>query len=122
MVERVDHVLRTEMGRPDGLADKGVYVLDPCCGTGTYVVAVLERIEKTLRAQGEDALLADDIKQAARDRIFGFELMSAPFVVAHWRVGNSCRPLPTLAQPKGRRRLLALQQCASILLRKDHVS
>jgi predicted helicase len=24
MVERVDHVLRTEMGRPDGLADKGL--------------------------------------------------------------------------------------------------
>ncbi|SHK82596.1 N-6 DNA Methylase [Bradyrhizobium lablabi] len=88
MVERVDHVLRTELGRPNGLADKDVYVLDPCCGTGTYVVAVLKRIEKTLRAQGEDALLADDIKQAARDRVFGFELLSAPFVVAHWQVGN----------------------------------
>jgi hypothetical protein len=88
MVERVDRVLRTELGKPNGLADKDVYVLDPCCGTGAYVVAVLKRIEKTLTSQGSDAFLADDIKQAARTRVFGFELLSAPFVIAHWQVGN----------------------------------
>ena len=80
--------MRSELGKPAGLADKDVYILDPCCGTGTYLVAVLRKIEETLRAQGADALLADDIKQAAKERVFGFELMSAPFVVAHWRVGN----------------------------------
>jgi hypothetical protein len=88
MVERVDQVLRSELGRPNGLADKDVYVLDPCCGTGAYVVAVLRKIEKTLKQQGSDAFLADDIKQAARERVFGFELMSAPYVIAHWQVGN----------------------------------
>ena len=88
MVERVDRVLRSELGKPNGLADKDVYVLDPCCGTGAYIIAVLKRIEKTLRDQGSDALLGDDIKQAARERVFGFELMSAPFVIAHWQVGN----------------------------------
>jgi hypothetical protein len=88
MVERVDRVLRTELGKPNGLADNDVVVLDPCCGTGTYIVAVLRKIEETLRSQGADALLADDIKQAAKERIFGFELMSAPFVVAHWQVGS----------------------------------
>ena len=46
MVERVDRVLRTELGLPDGLAEKNVYVLDPCCGTGAYVVEVLRRIEQ----------------------------------------------------------------------------
>jgi hypothetical protein len=88
MVERVDRVLRSELGKPNGLADKDVFVLDPCCGTGAYIIAVLKRIEKTLRDQGSDALLGDDIKQAARERVFGFELMSAPFVIAHWQIGN----------------------------------
>ncbi|MGH7784058.1 MAG: N-6 DNA methylase, partial [Candidatus Binatia bacterium] len=88
MVERVDRVLRTELNKPNGLADKDVFILDPCCGTGAYVVAVLRKIEETLRAQGADALLADDIKQAAMHRVLGFELLSAPFVTAHWRVGN----------------------------------
>lgn len=88
MVERVDRALRTELGIEDGLADKNVYVLDPCCGTGAYVIEVLRRIEDTLRAKGDDPLIGEDVKQAARERVFGFEIMSAPFVIAHWQVGE----------------------------------
>ena len=36
MVERVDRVLRSELGVADGLADENVWVLDPCCGTGSF--------------------------------------------------------------------------------------
>ncbi|HEV2380148.1 MAG TPA: type ISP restriction/modification enzyme [Terriglobia bacterium] len=87
MVERVDTVLRQELGVPLGLADKSVYVLDPCCGTGSYLVEVLDRIYRTLKARGEDALLASDLKDAARDRVFGFEILPAPFVVSHLQLG-----------------------------------
>jgi hypothetical protein len=65
MVERVDQVLRSELGLADGLADPSVWVLDPCCGTGAYLVEVLDRIARTLRENGEDALTAEDLKQAA---------------------------------------------------------
>ena len=87
MVERVDRALRDELGIPDGLADENVYVLDPCCGTGTYLLAVLERIGKTLRERGGDALLGSDLKRAATRRVFGFEILPAPFVVAHLQLG-----------------------------------
>jgi hypothetical protein len=30
----------------DGLADPNVFVLDPCCGIGAFVVEVLRRIER----------------------------------------------------------------------------
>jgi predicted helicase len=53
MVERVDIVLRRELGLADGLADKRVYVLDPCCGTGSYLVEVFDRIHRTLKERGE---------------------------------------------------------------------
>jgi predicted helicase len=36
MVARVDTVLREELGVADGLVDRNVYVLDPCCGTGAH--------------------------------------------------------------------------------------
>ena len=97
MVERVDRVLRDELGIPDGLADDNVYVLDPCCGTGTYLVEVLARIGQTLRERGGDALLGSDLKKAATRRVFGFEILPAPFVVAHLQLGlllqNSGAPL-----------------------------
>ncbi len=87
MVARVDAVLREELDRPDGLADPDVYVLDPCCGTGTYLVEVLRRIGLTLRDKGGDALVASDLKRAARERVFGFEILPAPFVIAHLQLG-----------------------------------
>jgi hypothetical protein len=87
MVARVDTVLREELGLPDGLAEKNVYVLDPCCGTGSYLVEVLNRIHQTLQERGGDALIAADIKEAAQNRVFGFEILPAPFVVAHLQLG-----------------------------------
>jgi len=87
MVERVDLALREELGIENGLADPSVYLLDPCCGTGSFVVEALRLIEERLRSQGEDALVAHDLATAARERLIGFELMPAPFVVAHWQIG-----------------------------------
>ena len=83
MVERVDSALRNELRVSDGLADRNVYVLDPCCGTGSYLVAVLKRIERTLKENGDDALISMEVKRAALERVFGFEILPASFVVAH---------------------------------------
>ncbi|MFH1087652.1 MAG: type ISP restriction/modification enzyme, partial [Chloroflexota bacterium] len=87
MVARVDAVLREELNIADGLADPNVYVLDPCCGTGSYLIEVLKTIHQTLKSKGTDALLANDLKQAALKRVFGFEIMAAPFVVSHMQLG-----------------------------------
>jgi len=86
MVERVDQALRHELGIPLGLADERVHVLDPCCGTGSFITAVLDRIGRTLAEQGDDALLGAQVKRAAMTRVHGFEIMPAPFVVAHLQV------------------------------------
>ena len=90
MVERVDHLLRTELNEPLGLASPNVQVLDPCCGTGAYLVEVLHRIEHTLRQQAgdDDALVGADLRRAAVTRIFGFEIMPAPFVIAHLQIAQ----------------------------------
>lgn len=87
MVARVDTVLREELHLADGLADPNVYVLDPCCGTGAYLVEVLKRIDRTLKERGEEALAAEELKHAAINRVFGFEILPAPFVVAHLQMG-----------------------------------
>ena len=87
-VARVDAALREELDIPDGLADPRVFVLDPCCGTGAYLVEVLRHIHKFLKEdQGMGALAEHYTKQAAQERVFGFELLPAPFVVAHLQMG-----------------------------------
>jgi hypothetical protein len=62
-------------------------VLDPCCGTGAYLVEVLHKIHVTLKEKGADDLIADDLKRAAKERVFGFEILPAPFVVSHLQLG-----------------------------------
>ncbi len=87
MVARVDWALREELGIADGLADPSVVVLDPCCGTGAFLVEVLRKIDETLTAKGADALTRQDVKRAAMERVIGFEIMPAPYVVAHLQMG-----------------------------------
>jgi len=80
-------VSREELNIEDGLANPDVYILDPCCGTGAYLVEVLRYITDTLQENGSGALAMALVKKAAIERIFGFEILTAPFVVAHLQLG-----------------------------------
>ncbi len=96
MVARVDCALKDDLGMEDGLAAENVYLLDPCCGTGAYLAETLKRIADNLRSKGPGALTGARVKQAAPQRVFGFEIMPGPFVVAHLQVGLT---MPALDAP-----------------------
>ena len=104
MVARVDKALRDDLGIADGLAAENVYVLDPCCGTGAYLAEVLRRIAANLETQGLGALTGARVKQAATERVFGFEIMPAPFVVAHLQVGLTMQALDAVLADDGQER------------------
>ncbi len=93
MVARVDRALKNDLGIPEGLAADNVYVLDPCCGTGAYLAEVLRRIAGNLQDSGIGALVGERVRSAATTRVFGFEIMPAPFVVAHLQVGLAMQAL-----------------------------
>ena len=93
MVARVDRALKDDLGIEDGLAADNVYVLDPCCGTGAFLSETLRRIAANLQGRGLGALTGSRVKQAATQRVFGFEIMPAPFVVAHLQVGLTMQAL-----------------------------
>ena len=101
MVARVDRALKDDLGIADGLAADNVYVLDPCCGTGAYLAETLKRIAANLRGRGLGALAGARVKQAATQRVFGFEIMPAPFVVAHLQVGLTMQVLDAALSDDG---------------------
>ena len=104
MVARVDRALKDDLGIPEGLAADNVYVLDPCCGTGAYLSEVLRRIASNLEGRGLGALTGARVKQAATGRVFGFEIMPAPFVVAHLQVGLAMQSLDAPLSDDGNER------------------
>lgn len=87
-VARVDRLLREELEIATGLADERVIVLDPATGTGGYLLEVLRVIDTTLRARGAGGMHAIELRQAATQRVFGFEILPAPFVVAHLQIAT----------------------------------
>jgi hypothetical protein len=81
-VRKVEGLLKTELDCPRGFADDRVVVLDPCCGTGAYLIEVLRCVAEQLQREGAGAALAAKLLDAFCRRILGFEILTAPFVVA----------------------------------------
>jgi predicted helicase len=90
IVRSIDYLLKNNFNRPQGLADEDTYILDPATGTGTFLYAVINEIYKAMAKQGqmgkwggEDGYVAEHLLP----RIFGFELLMAPYVIAHLKLG-----------------------------------
>ncbi len=73
-----------------------IQILDPATGTGTFLVEVIDLIYKTLvakwKAQGEgqkkiDALWNEYVPKHLLTRLHGFELLMAPYAIAHVKIG-----------------------------------
>ena len=87
MVAQVHESLQRHLGLELGLADENVHVLDPCTGTGSFLVEAIATIARVLQERHGDALVGQDTKAATLSRVYGFELLPAPFVVAHLNIG-----------------------------------
>ena len=81
IVRSVDHILRSKFQRPRGLADENTLILDPAVGTGTFLYFVIERIKEAF--VGQRGLWKSYVEQYLLPRLFGFELLMAPYTVAH---------------------------------------
>lgn len=103
-VQRVDHLLCDELGIADGLADENVVLLDPCTGTSSYI-AEAARLIYQRNLEDEPALAAAKTKRAITTRLYGFEIMPAPFVIAHLQMGRLAASLGSSFGPNERARI-----------------
>ena len=83
---------------PEGVkpTDRFVTVLDPATGTGTFLVEAIEVIHRTLvekwkrEGHGEKKILDlwnDYTPKHLLPRLHGFELLMAPYAIAHLKIG-----------------------------------
>ena len=106
IVRSVDQLLRYRFGCPEGLADHSlatyesvendrtvqkqshkVLVLDPACGTGSFLYAVIDHIREHYRNSGRAGMWDGYVKDHLLKRLFGFELLMAPYAMAHLKLG-----------------------------------
>jgi hypothetical protein len=84
-----------EDGKPDRTkllkvvheASPKVLVLDPACGTGTFLYAVMDHIRSEFMKRGDAGLWSAYVRDHLLPRFFGFELLMAPYAMAHFKLG-----------------------------------
>lgn len=107
IVRAVDDILKTDFNLPEGLADKSkvnvpirrieegkdvetitieprhrVQILDPATGTGTFLAEVVSRIKEKQQA----GIWPKYVDEHLIPRIHGFEVMMAPYTIAHLKL------------------------------------
>jgi len=94
IVRSVDILLKEKFGLKRGLADdskiKGtdrhkLLILDPAVGTGTFLYEVINQIHERFKRQ--KGTWSSYVKDHLLPRIFGFELMMAPYTICHMKLG-----------------------------------
>jgi predicted helicase len=102
IVRSVDHILKHDFGLRDGLADAGkinvpaadgkgttevhrVLILDPATGTGTFPYGVINHIFESFK--NNQGMWSGYVTEHLLPRLFGFELLMAPYAVAHMKLG-----------------------------------
>ena len=112
IVRSVDALLKKDFAMPEGLAHAGkttikvpsppdrvkkgkpgyvdhethrLQILDPATGTGTFLHAVIQQIRQHFA--GNDGAWPGYVAEHLLPRLFGFELLMAPYAVAHMKLG-----------------------------------
>lgn len=109
MVRSVDYILKNKFQIPKGLADAKkitikhpndsqetqevhqVLILDPAVGTGTFLHSVIDHIYDSFRQQ--QGMWSSYVSKHLLPRLFGFELLMAPYTVAHMKLGLQLQEL-----------------------------
>ncbi|MCL1490552.1 MAG: N-6 DNA methylase [Pseudanabaena sp. Salubria-1] len=97
MVRSVDILIKEKFNKPLGLADPEVMILDPACGTGTFLLWIFKLIYDRFENDGEarslikqklgDISWSDYVRDHLLPRVFGFELLMAPYAICHLKLG-----------------------------------
>lgn len=89
-VALVNELLEKKFGRPLGVADDNVVVLDPAAGTGTYILQVIkDGLDRVRKVYGEGDVPERASKLA--ENIYAFEVLVGPYAVCHLRVTQAIR-------------------------------
>jgi len=87
IVRSIDYLLKTRFNKPQGLADDRTLILDPAVGTATFLYMVINEIHEAMLSQKQKGMWNDYVAEKLLPRLFGFELLMAPYAVAHLKLG-----------------------------------
>lgn len=101
IVRSVDELLKSTFEVAAGVADRSflelddgskahkVIILDPATGTGTFLSSVIDQIYSFEADEGRAGNWPTYVRESLLPRVFGFELLMAPYTICHLKLGLS---------------------------------
>lgn len=108
MIRAVDDILKKEFGLTQGIADTTkiqrdvlvqgkkhketlhkVQILDPAVGTATFLNEIIKYIYESFK--GQEGIWKSYVEQELLPRLYGFELMMAPYTIAHLKLAMTLK-------------------------------
>lgn len=87
VVRSVHRLLKEPLGKPHGLADPTVTILDPAAGTLTFVVEAIRCAAEEVRGDMGDGGVMPLLRDHVLRDFYAFELMMAPYAIGHLKIG-----------------------------------
>ena len=86
IVRSVDILLKTKLGKVDGLADNTAFVLDPATGTGGFLLETLRHIYQYITNIYGSGYWQQYVNGKLVERLSGFEILVASYTIAHLKL------------------------------------
>lgn len=93
IINSIHLILKEDFESANGLAENNVTLLDPAAGTLTFPLLAIRRIKQELKDQNKEGLFNSVVKEHILRNFYAFELLLAPYTIAHFKASLTLKDL-----------------------------
>ena len=93
IIKSIDEILKDRLNIADGIYGEEVHILDFAAGTGTFMLGAIERAFENAKKNGIAGVWENIVSDFILRRLYGFEFLIVPYVLAHFRIHEYLKEL-----------------------------
>ncbi|WP_302367365.1 type ISP restriction/modification enzyme [Brachyspira aalborgi] len=93
IIKSIDEILKDRLNIADGIYGEEVHILDFAAGTGTFMLGAIERAFENAKKNGISGVWENIVSDFILKRLYGFEFLIVPYVLAHFRIHEYLKDL-----------------------------
>ena len=93
IIKSIDEILKDKLNISDGIYGEEVHILDFAAGTGTFMLGAIERAFENAKQNGIAGVWENIVSDFILKRLYGFEFLIVPYVLAHFRIHEYLKDL-----------------------------
>ncbi|WP_288521701.1 type ISP restriction/modification enzyme [uncultured Brachyspira sp.] len=93
IIKSIDEILKDKLNIADGIYGEEVHILDFAAGTGTFMLGAIEKAFENAKQNGIAGVWENIVSDFILKRLYGFEFLIVPYVLAHFRIHEYLKDL-----------------------------